>query len=126
MDTTPKDFLAFDYSEVKDLSKAFLTLISGILVFSVTFSEKIVKFPGGKPLARRLLLMSWAFFILAILASGLALNCIFYGASKFAHGQSDYTSWGDFSYWSLDFGGFFFVVGLICLMASAVVTYVKT
>jgi hypothetical protein len=36
-----KEFLEFVYPEVRDLCEHFLTLVSGILIFSVTFSEKI-------------------------------------------------------------------------------------
>jgi hypothetical protein len=39
-----QDFLKYDYAETKDLSKSFLTLVAAILVFSLTFSEKIVDF----------------------------------------------------------------------------------
>jgi hypothetical protein len=41
-DSPQEKFLKFLYPEIKDLAKHFLTLLSGILVFSVTFSEKIV------------------------------------------------------------------------------------
>jgi hypothetical protein len=41
-DSPQQKFLVFLYPEIKDLAKHFLTLISGVLVFSVTFSEKII------------------------------------------------------------------------------------
>ena len=44
MDPSIKDFLAYDYMEAKDMAKAFLTLVSAILVGTITFSEKIVNF----------------------------------------------------------------------------------
>jgi hypothetical protein len=47
-----KTFLDFVYPEVKDLCKHFLTLVTGILVFSVTFSEKIVIFQTAGKWAR--------------------------------------------------------------------------
>jgi len=37
-------FLDRDYAEVKDLSTAFLTLLTAVFVASITFSEKIVDF----------------------------------------------------------------------------------
>src|SRR4051812_42403465 len=37
-----KLFIDRDYSEAKDLSKAFLTLLVAVLIASITFSEKIV------------------------------------------------------------------------------------
>ena len=46
------NFLKYDYGETKDLCKSFLTLVSALLVFSVTFSEKIVAFPAPNLLRR--------------------------------------------------------------------------
>ena len=39
-----KDLITYDYGEAKDLAKAFLTLVSAILVGTIIFSEKIVNF----------------------------------------------------------------------------------
>ena len=63
-------FMTYHYEELKDLSKQFLTLVSGVLVFSITFAEKI---GGYKAAARWPLLSSWVAFILAIVLSGLGL-----------------------------------------------------
>ena len=40
-------FVKFKYVEIRDLLKHFLTLISASLVFSVTFSEKIIDFQNA-------------------------------------------------------------------------------
>src|SRR5262245_31921416 len=37
-----KRFFDRDYSETRDISKAFLTLLTAVFVASITFSEKIV------------------------------------------------------------------------------------
>jgi hypothetical protein len=39
------NFLKYDYPFTVDMAKSFLTLISAVLVFSITFSDKIVDFP---------------------------------------------------------------------------------
>ena len=65
-------FMKYDFAEFKDLCKQFLTLVSGILVFSVTFAEKIVglqSHPG-----RWLLVLAWIGFIVAIVLCGIALG----------------------------------------------------
>ena len=59
-------FLEFKYPEIRDLLKHFLTLISASLVFSVTFSEKIVNFEVASALQKGLLLGSYFYLILAM------------------------------------------------------------
>ncbi len=54
----PKDvFLKFNYPELKDLGKHFLTIASATAVFLVSFVEKIVRLPepvpGDSSLGRR-------------------------------------------------------------------------
>ena len=44
---TAADFMRYDFAEMKDVCKEFLTLVAGILVFSVTFAEKIVGLKGS-------------------------------------------------------------------------------
>jgi hypothetical protein len=67
-----KDFLTYDYAETKDLGKAFLTLISAVLVFSMTFSDKVIDFPRAGRGARLTLFVGWACFALAIIICGIA------------------------------------------------------
>jgi hypothetical protein len=127
MNPTNDTFLKFDYAEVKDLATRFLTLISGILVLSITFSDRVAKNASAK----RYLVTSWACFISAIIASGLALACMFYSGLQASHPEKTYQSWGDFQSWgevaygALEFGGIVFVAGLILLMMSAISAYKK-
>lgn len=55
------NFLTYDYGEAKDLAKAFLTLVSAVLVGTITFSEKIVNFQTASFIQRRLVIGSWIF-----------------------------------------------------------------
>src|SRR5687767_2944902 len=48
-------FLKYDYPETKDLCKQFLTLVVAVLVFSLTFSEKIADFPRASNTTKALL-----------------------------------------------------------------------
>jgi hypothetical protein len=68
-------FMKYDYTETKDLCKQFLTLVSGILVFSITFSEKIINYQQASTKTKLLLLLSWLLFALAITCCGIALGC---------------------------------------------------
>jgi hypothetical protein len=64
-------FLKYDYTETKDLSKQFLTLVVAVLVFSLTFSEKIVEFRHASTITRTWLVSAWTAFILSIILCGL-------------------------------------------------------
>jgi hypothetical protein len=88
MDPTVKDFLNFNYAEAKDLAKSFLTLIAAILVFSITFSEKVVVFQTAGVIRRILLIISWSFFVLAIIGCGVAIVAYFNTLLYAVHCQS--------------------------------------
>lgn len=113
-------FVKFVYPETKDLCKHFLTLVSGILVFSVTFSEKIVDFHNADDWPRRLLLFTWAMLAVAFVAGGLSLTMLFVAASRAA---GNHPHWGRL----MELGGFTlfaaggaFVLGLLALAACGV------
>src|SRR5262245_40530737 len=71
--SSSKVFLAFKYPEIKDLLKHFLTLISASLVFSITFSEKIIDFNNATMGARIAVIGAWALLILAFGACGIGI-----------------------------------------------------
>jgi hypothetical protein len=122
-------FLAFDYAELKDLSKAFLTLATTILAFSVTFSEKIVNFQSASIVAKFVLLVSWAFFVLSVILCGFALCLGFASAAKATHGENyvpflERYGWfgiATLAGFILFFAGLAFVCGLLALIASAAI-----
>jgi hypothetical protein len=114
-------FLGFDYPETKDLCKQFLTLISGLLVFSVTFGDKYV---GQAPFYCKLLLVtSWFFLLLAIIGAGLGLYEIFVAGQYASHHPEKGTSrdrpWR-ISFAAMNCAGISFVVGLVLLILSGV------
>ena len=55
MDPNVEIFLKYEYAEATNLAKSFLTLIAAILVFSVTFSERVVGFQTAGRSSRVLL-----------------------------------------------------------------------
>jgi len=66
-------FMRNNFAEAKDLLKTFVTVVSTVLIFSVTFGEKIIDLRNGARLARWSLFAAWVMFILAIITSGVAL-----------------------------------------------------
>ena len=74
----PKDvFLKFNYPELKDLGKHFLTIASATAVFLVSFVEKIVRLPepvpGDSSLADGLFKTTLVALLAAIVTSGIGL-----------------------------------------------------
>jgi hypothetical protein len=116
-----KNFMTYDYAELKDLCKQFLTLVSGILVFSVTFAEKIV---GYRAVARWPLLASWIAFIIAIVLCGLGLGLIALAGGQAVSGAPSETyRHMESQAVRLTFGaGLSFVLGLTCLIVAGVLT----
>ena len=70
---TAESLIKFLYPTAQELCKHFLTVVSGILVFSVTFSEKIVDFHKANRTDRRLLFFAWSVFVLALIGAGTSL-----------------------------------------------------
>lgn len=66
-------FVKYGYPEIKSLSIQFLTLVTAILVFSITFSEKIINYNQTKNSIRLTLTLGWTFLILAIVTNGIGL-----------------------------------------------------
>jgi hypothetical protein len=139
MDDRVKDFLTYDYTEAKDLAKSFLTLVSAILVGTITFSEKIINFQTATASQRRLTIASWVFFVLAIISAGTGLVFLYNSAGiavdcEYNNCNIYYPLLGVVSTPApayrptlligndlLGIGGALFVVGLFCLVISAVV-----
>jgi hypothetical protein len=71
--TDSEVFLSFHYNELKDLGKHFLSIVVGVLAFSVTFSEKMINFTDATSLQKTLLICSWSSLIIAVVAAGTGL-----------------------------------------------------
>jgi len=113
-------FLKYDYAETKDLCKSFLTLVSAILVFSVTFSEKIVGFPQAKTGAKTCLVTAWGLFLIAIIACGVGLTLIAMAAGEVLYRpQQGYPEVAFTAYNWIVVAGCAFVIGLIMLIVAA-------
>jgi hypothetical protein len=127
VDDFTKQFLTYDYGETKDLAEHFLTLIVAVLVFSLTFSEKIIQFPKANRYVRVATLTSWSLFLLAIVASGIALVLISQAAAAQLYGAAPFSGKGagaleSRSINALLVGGVSFVVGLALLIVAALLS----
>ncbi len=117
-------FLHFSYGEIRDLLMHFLTLISATLVFSVTFSEKVIDYHASTKRQRATVITSWLLLVLALGACGIGLYLNFIAAEAAlasiagADGQR-FAILLQKSFFFQDAAGLLFGLGLFVLVVSA-------
>lgn len=120
-------FLKADYSETKDLCKAFLTLLTAVFVASITFSEKIVNVGRSGWWPKSMMITSWICLLLAIAACGAGLSLMTWAAGYATHNweYDVYELEGRavplFIYAGLLFGG-----GLAALLVAGIISLVDS
>jgi hypothetical protein len=121
-------FMKYNYAETKDLCKDFLTLVTGILVFSLTFSEKIVDFQHSGKSAKILLLSSWTLFISTLISCGIGLTYLALAGGQAVYGSDDYyLTLANKCYAWVIASGLFFITGLIALvLAGMIATFTRS
>ena len=121
METARELFLKHDYSEAKDLCKQFLTLNVGVIVFSLTFADKVIEFSKTSEITRVVLLSSWSCLLASLVGCGIALAYISLAAGQVVYGErKDFQSISVRTIVGVVIAGALFVLGLIALaFASA-------
>lgn len=116
-------FLEFQYPEIKDLLKHFLTLISGSLVFSVVFSDRIVGVQDAGRAQVGLAFAGWFFLLVALGLCGLGIYTLYLTAERalvsVAREQAtDFQSSARLSYRFQDLAALTFGLGLLLLVVA--------
>lgn len=119
-------YIQFKYPEIKDLLKHFLTLISATLVFSVTFSEKVIDFNKSARNQKLTVFLAWILFAVALAGcgAGIYLNYLTAEAAiaaKTSGNISTFRTLEALSYLAQDLAGLLYIIGLFVLVTSAVV-----
>ncbi len=127
-------FIKYGYPEIKSLGIQFLTLLTAILIFSLTFSEKIVNYNQSTNSVRAILIGGWTFLILAIISDGIglafnamALPTALSDLNEFEKHQSRSSEFYEPAFISLKsilISGVFFISGLICIVSAGVASLV--
>ena len=120
IDSQAAEFIKYDFAITEDLCKQFITVVTGVLVFSLTFSDKIVNFSSTKKYIRVLLGLSWASMLLAIIACGLGLTyiCMAGGQAVYQpNGGYELTAWTSYKW--ITAAGVSFITGLVSLIMVA-------
>ena len=120
METPRELFLKYDYVEAKDLCKQFLTLNTAVVVFSLTFSDKVLGFTDASDYSRILLVASWCCLLASIAACGISLAYISAAFGQVVyHERSDYQHISERTMIGIVLAGALFVAGLIALAVAA-------
>jgi hypothetical protein len=114
------NFIRYDFTITQDLCKQFITVVTAVLVFSLTFSEKIVSFSTTKKPFRILLGISWASMLFAIIACGLGLTYICIAGGQAIYDAQAYPVAAWTSYRWIIAAGISFIAGLISLIIVAI------
>lgn len=128
-------FIEKGYPEIKQLAMQLLTLSSTILIFSITFSDKIVKLKEASSSSVFLLISSWVFLMAALIFDGfgIAFNTQAYAIALEDNfnlqqiGSTDnyfYNAAGK-SLFCIIFAGFFFILSLFSIIISGVIEYIN-
>jgi hypothetical protein len=118
-------FLEFKYPEIRDLLKHFLTLISATLVFSITFSEKVLTYSAATDSHRLLIGGAWLLLVVALGLCGLGVFTLYLAAeralSSLAHKRKErFQVFARASYVFQDLSGLLFGIALAVLVGSAI------
>ena len=117
----PSDlFFKYDYTETKDFCKQFLTLVVAVLVFSLTFSEKVVGFPSASLAAKLCLVFAWTSMLISIVSCGIGLTFMALAGGDAVYGGAYYHIWAEKSYRLIIVAGCSFVTGLLLLIVAAI------
>lgn len=116
-------FMRYDYAEMKDLLKTFITVVSATIVFSLTFSDKIIKYDHSSVIIRRIVVSSWLCMIISLISAGASIVLIASAAGKMLYGSIPYIDYGSWilTSWSVAsalIAGVIFVISLLLLIVA--------
>ncbi|MCP1546423.1 hypothetical protein [Methylorubrum extorquens] len=119
-----EDFLNYNYREPIDLAKQSIGIFSGILLFSVNFSDKLGGIQNSPPSYRYVLLASWTFMLISIAFCGLSMALSWNSARHMLWGQNEVRPprrsrrLSRLAANCLTSAGIFFVLGLALMIAG--------
>jgi hypothetical protein len=118
-----KVFYERNYVEAKDLAKAFLTLLGGILVTSITFSEKIVNVHNASKVPLVSMLICWLSLLCSIAFTGSGLAWVAYGAGLISYvPEFDIDAINSYTIRSFILGGLTFGLALAAMIVAGIVS----
>lgn len=122
---TTFEFTKAIYPQLLDLGKFFLTILVGVFVASITFSEKIVNFQSTSWWAKSLLILCWLFLLLSIVCDGVGLVFVtnWFTNEAIEHSQEHMTLF-ELAFFCFGFAGISFGLALTSMLAAGIISFV--
>ncbi|MDR4307701.1 hypothetical protein IHQ68_13845 [Chelatococcus sambhunathii] len=122
--TEREEFLNYNYREPMELAKQSIGIFSGILLFSINFSDKLGGIQNSPPSYKYVLLTAWACLLVSITLCGLSMLLSWNSARHMLWGQKEVRPprrsrrLSRFAANALTGAGIFFVFGLAMLITG--------
>jgi|GEM_PF-3348235 hypothetical protein len=100
-------FLKYNYTETKDMCLHFLTLVTAVLAFSLSFAEKVSDFQHAGRTRRLFVIVGWCSYLFSIILCGLGLTLNSLAGGDAVYGNAQYRILGEWSYLFIILAGFF-------------------
>ena len=123
-----EDFLNYNYREPMELAKQSIGIFSGILLFSINFSDKMGGIQNSPPSYKYILLSSWALVLVSIALCGLSMVLSWNSARYMLWGQDKIRPPGKsrglsmLAAKALTAAGIMFVLGLAMMIAGGFIS----
>jgi hypothetical protein len=123
---TSIDFTTSLYPYLLDLGKFFLTILVGVFVASLTFSEKIVNIHSSSWWAKSLLILCWLFLLLSIVCDGVGLVFLtnWFANEKVEHSQQHMLMF-QFSFYAFGLAGINFGLALTSMLTAGIISFIE-
>ena len=124
---TTIDFNSKVFPHLLDLGKFFLTILVGVFVASLTFSEKIVNFQSTSVWAKSLLILCWLFLLLSIVCDGVGIVFLttWYANESVEHNQQNMSVFQS-AFYCFGFAGINFGLALTSMLTSGVISFLAS
>src|ERR1700754_907447 len=113
-------FLKYNYPETKEMCLHFLTLLTGVLAFSISFAEKVFDFQKANKKRRLIIIWSWCLYLIAIIFCGVGLIFNTIAGGNAAYEYNDFFIPATISYYFIIAAGSIFVLGLGLTIIAAI------
>jgi hypothetical protein len=123
---TTVDFTDKMTPHLTDLGKFFLTILVGVFVASLTFSEKIVNFNSSSWWAKSLLILCWVLLLISIVCDGVGLVFIsnWYASEHVEHSQYNMSMFSS-AFYFFGFSGISFGFALTSMLAAGIISFIN-
>lgn len=109
-----------------DLGKFFLTILVGVFVASITFSEKIVSFATASWWSKSLLIFCWVFLLVSIVCDGVGLvfSTNWFALELLEHSQSNMRMF-ELAFLCFGAAGITFGLALTSMLAAGIISFIS-